>query len=304
MRLQFVTSEMLIGLRRNLTMTIAVVLTVGISLSLLGVALFVRSLINNSKDYWYDRVEVSVFLCADGDAAPPCNGRGVTEDQRQAILQEIKALPQVKKVYYESQEEAYAHFKEQFKGSPDLVNNTTADQLPESYRVKLKDPKKFAIIKSAIEGRPGVNSVIDQRALLSKFFRLLNGLRFFALILSAIQIVACIVLVSNIIRVAAFSRRRETQIMRLVGASNLYIQLPFLLEGALAGLAGGLLSCGFLIFFKFWLIDSILKNSLTSAVVVGWQSIIGIMPVLVAAGVLIAGLAAFATLSFSKALRA
>ena len=118
------------GLRRNLMMTIAVVLTVGISLTLLGVALYFRSQVNSSKDYWYDKVEVSIFLCADGDAAEPCNGRGVTEDQRKSILDEIHALPQVKTVFYESKEEAYVHFKEQFKGSPDLVNNTTVTCFP------------------------------------------------------------------------------------------------------------------------------------------------------------------------------
>ena len=303
MRAQFVLSEMLIGLRRNLMMSIAVVLTVGISLTLLGVALFARSQVNSSKDYWYDKVEVSVFLCADGDAAEPCNGRAVTEDQRKSILDEIHALPQVKDVFYESQAEAYQHFKEQFKDSPDLVNNTTPDQLPESYRVKLKDPKKFAIIKSALEGKPGVNSVIDQRKLLSQLFGILNGFQVAALITSGLLVIACILLVSIIIQVSAYGRRRETQIMRLVGASNLYIQLPFLLEGAVAGLAGGLLACAFLGGFKVWLIDLVLAPRIHSTTFVGWDAFATIMPVLVIVGVLISGIAAFATLAFSKALR-
>ncbi|MDX6275747.1 MAG: cell division transport system permease protein [Frankiales bacterium] len=303
MRAQFVLSEMGIGLRRNLMMTVAVVLVVGISLTLLAGALFARSQVNASKDYWYDKVEVSVFLCAEGDAAEPCNGRGVTEDQRQSILDEIHALPQVKTVFYESQAEAYQHFKEQFKDSPDLVNNTTADQLPESYRVKLKDPKKFAIIQSALEGKPGVNSVIDQRKLLNSLFKILNGIQLAALIVSGVLVVACILLVSIIIQVSAHGRRRETQIMRLVGASNLYIQLPFLLEGAVAGLAGGLLACGMLAAGKVGLIDHVLAENINSTKFLGWGEILSIMPVLVIVGVLISGIAAFATLAFSKALR-
>ena len=149
MRPQFVVNEVVTGLKRNLTMTLAVVITVGVSLSLFGAALLVRAQVAQMKDYWYDRVEVSIFLCGDVSEAPSCSAGPVTDVQKQQILADLDALkPLVEKVYYESKDEALKRFQEQFKGSP-LAENATSDQMPESYRVKLQDPTKFAVIASA-----------------------------------------------------------------------------------------------------------------------------------------------------------
>ena len=106
--------------------------------------------------------------------------------------------------------------------------------MPESFRVKLSDPTKYDVVASAFIGRPGIDSVNDQRRVLDKLFAILNGFQTGALVIAAMMLLATVLLVANTIRVAAFSRRRETGIMRLVGASNFYIQLPFLLEAALA----------------------------------------------------------------------
>ncbi len=296
MRAQFILSEIGIGLRRNLTMTIAVIVTVAISLALFGSGLLIRKQVETMKDYWYDKVEVSVYLCGEVSRAVTCNGQAVTEEQRNQILADLKATPQVAEVFYESQELAYKHFTEQFADSPDLVENVTPDVLPESFRVKLTDPTQFEVVASAFRDRPGVEQVQDQKALLEGFFSVLTKLQLVALIIAAVQVVAAVLLISNTIRVAAYSRRRETGIMRLVGASNLYIQLPFLLEGVLAGLVGAAFASGALVALKKFLIDDQLKPTFEFTAFVNWDDVLTILPVLFATGALLAGLSSFVTL--------
>ena len=301
MRGQFVASEVVIGLRRNLTMTIAVVVTVAISLALFGAGLLMRSQVNTMKDFWYDKVEVSVFLCSNESDASACinpsTGRAeaITAAQRSQLGKDIRSLPQVQTVYFESKQQAFERFKQQFKGSA-IADNVTPDALPESYRVKLRDPTQYAIVASAISGRPGVEQVQDQRALLDRFFKLLNGLQLFALVIALFQLVAAALLIWNTIRVAAFSRRRETGIMRLVGASNFYIQLPFLLEGAIAGLAGALIASLGLIVVKHFFIDQKLAESFKFTTFIGWGSVFGVIPVLILVGAGLSALVSFLTL--------
>jgi len=296
MRASFVLSEIGIGLRRNLTMTVAVVVTVAISLALFGAGLLIREQVSTMKDYWYDKVEVSVYLCGEGSNSANCNGTAVTDDERRQLQQDLQATPLVQKVYYESKQDAYKRFKEQFKDSPDLVQNVTPDALPESFRVKLKDPTQFEVVASAFRDRPGVDEVQDQKALLENFFKLLNTLQLFALVVAGVQIFAAILLISNTIRVAAFSRRRETGIMRLVGASNLYIQLPFLLEGVLAGLVGAAFASGAIVALKAILIDRLLKPNFPITAYVGWDAVIAVVPLLFLTGMALSGLASFFTL--------
>ena len=296
MRASFVLSEIGIGLRRNLTMTVAVVVTVAISLALFGAGLLIREQVSTMKDYWYDKVEVSVYLCGEGSNSANCNGTAVTDEQRAQLQKDLEATPLVQKVYYESKQDAYKRFKEQFKDSPDLVQNVTPDALPESFRVKLKDPTQFEVVASAFRDRPGVDEVQDQKALLENFFKLLNTLQLFALIVAGVQIFAAILLISNTIRVAAFSRRRETGIMRLVGASNLYIQLPFLLEGVLAGLVGAAFASGAIVALKAILIDRLLKPNFPITAYVGWDAVVAVVPLLFLTGMALSGLASFFTL--------
>jgi cell division transport system permease protein len=295
-RASFVLSEIGIGLRRNLTMTVAVVVTVAISLALFGSGLLIRKQVETMKDFWYDRVEVSVYLCGEASTGAQCQGVPVTDEQRRSIGEDLRALPQVQEVFYESQEEAYQRFREQFADSPDLVDNVTADALPESYRVKLVDPTQFDVVASAFAERPGVEQVQDQKALLEDFFDVLNKLQLLALIIAGVQVFAAVLLISNTIRVAAFSRRRETGIMRLVGASNLSIQLPFLLEGVLAGLVGAGIASGALVALKALLIDGQLRPTFEFTAFVGWGDVLSIIPWLVLTGVLLAGVSSFVTL--------
>jgi len=285
-RARFVLSEMAIGLRRNLSMTIAVVLTVAISLTGLGGAWLVHKQVNTMKDYWFDKIQVSVFLTKD-----------VTQPERDAIRTELQQLPQVEQVYYESKEQAYERFKVQFKDVPSLVNNTSKDALPESYRVKLKDPQKYAIVASAVQNMPGVDEVQGRSKALENFFRFLNGLQRIVLIGAALALLATVLLIFNTVRLAAFSRRRETGIMRLVGASDLYIQAPFVLEGAFAGLVGAGIAVLGLIGFKAVMIDHGVKQVFGNIVrYIGWGVVLQTIPVVLVIGVLLAAITSMATL--------
>jgi cell division transport system permease protein len=253
MRARFLLSEVRIGLRRNLTMTFAVVITVAISLSLLGIGLLSNSQVNAMKDYWYNKIEVSVYLCGSLSESPSCSGGVVTPAQRLQIQQDLQALPVVQDVYYESQSEAYQRFQERFKDSA-IAQNVTVDQLPESFRVKLKDPTQYQVVVSAFSGRPGVDVVQDQRAILEKFFRLLGVLRNGALLVGLASVLTAALLISNTLRIAAFNRRRETGVMKLVGASSLSIQLPFLMEGIFSAIVGWAIATGLLAGLKLALL--------------------------------------------------
>jgi hypothetical protein len=204
MRAGFLFKEVRIGLRRNLTMTFAVVVTVAISLSLLGIGLLSNAQVNAMKDYWYDKIEVSVFLCGTLSESPTCANGVVTPEQRASIKTDLEALPVVQSVFYESQTEAFARFKERFKNSA-IAQNVTADQLPESFRVKLKDPTQFDVVVSAFSGRPGVDIVQDQRTILEKFFKLLDVLRNGALLVGLFSVLTAALLISNTLRIAAFN---------------------------------------------------------------------------------------------------
>ena len=271
MRAGFLLSEVRIGLRRNLTMTFAVIVTTAISLSLLGIGLLSNAQVNAMKDYWYDKIEVSVYLCGSLSESPSCAGGVVTPEQRLAIKSDLDALPVVQSTFYESQSEAYTRFQERFKDSA-IAQNVTADQLPESFRVKLKDPTQFAVVVSAFSGRPGVDVVQDQRTILEKFFKLLNVLRNGALLVGLFSVLTAGLLISNTLRIAAFNRRRETGVMKLVGASSWSIQLPFLLEGIFSALIGWGFATGLLAGLKT-VVDSKVAPLLTFTNFYGWNEV-------------------------------
>jgi cell division transport system permease protein len=252
-------------------MTFAVVVTTAISLSLLGIGLLSNAQVGAMKDYWYDKIEVSVFLCGSLSESPSCTGGVITNEQRLGIKADIEALPVVESVFYESQSEAFKRFQERFKDSA-IAQNVTADQLPESFRVKLKDPTQFAVVVSAFSGRPGVDLVQDQRSILDKFFKLLGVLRNGALAVGLASVLTAALLISNTLRIAAFNRRRETGVMKLVGASSWSIQLPFLLEGVFSALTGWVLATGLLAGLKA-VIDSKVAPLLTFTKFFGWGEV-------------------------------
>jgi cell division transport system permease protein len=294
MRFQYVLSEIATGLRRNLTMTLAVIITVAISMGFLGTGLLVRAQASTMKDYWYDKIEISVFMCNAFDKGSGCAGGQVTAEQKALIEQTLTTHPEVRQVFAESQEQAYERFQEQFQDS--IAETITPDQLQESFRVELRNPERYEGVVSAVAGLPGVHQVIDQREVLEPFFDVLNSLQVAAAAVSAIMVVAAVLLIANTIRLAAFSRRRETGIMRLVGASNFYIQLPFILEAAIAGVVGALLAAAGIVLVKWLFIDARMAEALRFVAWVDWADTLRVLPWLLVAGVGLTAIAAFVTL--------
>ena len=294
MRARFLLTEVRIGLRRNLTMTFAVVVTTAISLSLLGVGLLANAQVSAMKDYWYDKIEVSVFLCGNLSDSPSCAAGVVTPAQRLSIQQGLNELGVVESVFYESQSQAYDRFQERFKDSA-IAQNVTADQLPESFRVKLKDPTEFAVVVSAFSGRPGVDVVQDQRSILEKFFQLLGVLRNGALAVGLASVLTAALLISNTLRIAAFNRRRETGVMKLVGASSWSIQLPFLLEGVISAIFGWVIATGLLAGLKT-VVDTNVAPLLSFTNFFGWREVWISSAYLLATGLVVSVTASLITL--------
>jgi cell division transport system permease protein len=299
MRAQFVLSEIGVGLRRNLTMTFAVIISVALSLALTGGALLANKQVDSMKGYWYDKVQVTLYLCnkADASTTPSCARGAVTEDQKKQILADLKKLSIVETVYFESAEQAYKRYQEQFKNSP-LTSTITPDQMQQNYRVKLKDPTKFAIVASEFTGRRGVQTVEDQRKVLKNLFDLLNGMTRVAYVVLAFMLTVAMLLIVNTVRVSAFSRRRETGIMRLVGASSFYIQMPFIMEAAFAGLVGAGLACVMLLGGRYFMIDAGLKlqEKIPLVSFIGWDSVVKVLPLVLLIGVIMPAVAAFIAL--------
>jgi cell division transport system permease protein len=294
MRAQFVFSEVWIGLRRNLTMTIALVVVVAISLSLLGTGLLFVKQVNQTRTFWQGRVQLSIYLCTKLSASPQCTKNGPTTSAEMAsIHQTLVGLPQVTSVTYVSQAAAYSQFRSEF---PSMVNTVSAGEIPNSFQVRLKNAQTdSSIVEANVDGEPGVDQVVDNSAILDKFYRLLGGARNAVVVIAIILIIAAILLVANTIRLSAFNRRRETSIMRLVGASNFYVQLPFLVEGVIAGMFGWLVASALLVAVKSLWLDTLQQYfpfnvQLTSA------DLIEVIVLVMILGVLLTGATSFLTL--------
>ncbi|WP_019629207.1 permease-like cell division protein FtsX [Actinomadura atramentaria] len=295
MRAQFVLQEIWIGLRRNLTMTISLVITVAIAMALFGTGLLIRNQVSVSKDYWYDKIEVSVFLCAKTSSNPACRKQDATQQQKDDIKATLEKMPQVAKVEYETREQAYARFKDRFESNPSFVNSTRPGDIPDSFRIRLKDPQQYKGVVEPLISKAGVDQVINEQEILKKFFKILNGLQWAALLIALFQVVAAVLLVGNTVRLSAFNRRRETGIMRLVGASNTYIQMPFILEGAIAGLIGGLFAAILLVFSKTLLLDR-LAGQMQFTTQLSWGAVLAVIVLSICFGVLLCAVASFLTL--------
>lgn len=277
MRPTFLLRETLTGVRRHTGTFLAIVVTTAIALTMLGGALMMRAQIGELKGYWYDKTEVAVFLTADADTAAVAT-----------LGNQLTADPLVEQVYFEDQQEAYRHFTRQFRSSPELVREVTPEQLPRSFRIKLVDPAAGKQLAAHVAGNTAVRQVVDEHAQLASLFRVLGGFQNFALILAAVQALAAVVLIGNMIRSAVVLRRRELAIGRLMGASRPQLALPFLSEVALAGLAGTAVAAGMLAAAKWQLVDVRLRTShvLTGVVgYIGWDAVYSALPWLVVTGI-------------------
>ena len=297
MRAQFVLQEIWIGLRRNLTMTVALIVVVAISLSLLGTGLLFIKQVDSTRTYWQGKVEVSIYLCTSQSVSVQCKQNGAsTPAQRQQIQQTLSSMSQVASVTYESQAQAYSRFKQEFSNSPSFVSTVQQGDIPDSFQVKLKNPQAdYSIVASAVNGAAGVDTVVNELTILDKFYKLLYGARNAVVIIAIILIIAAILLVANTIRLSAFNRRRETSIMRLVGASNFYVQLPFLVEGMIAGLAGWLVATGLLIAVKSIGLDS-LQQYFPFNVQLTTTDLVEVVVLAMVIGLLLCGATSFLTL--------
>lgn len=247
MRPGFLLREVANGLRHNGSMVTSVVLVTMVSLFFLGIGLLAQQQVNTAKGYWYDRVQVSIFLCTpDAAEVASCSKGGVTDEQREQIAADLDALsPLVTEFFYESNPEAYERFRDQFRNSP-VLDSIPQEAIPESFRVNLSDPTKYDVIRAAFEQAPGVESVEDQREVVDRLFTFLRVLSVGSLALAVAMVVCAALLISTTIRLTAWTRRRETAIKRMVGASAFSIHLPFILETVLATLVGAGLAVGLL----------------------------------------------------------
>lgn len=280
MRAQFVLSEMWIGLRRNLTMTLAVIITVAISTALLGVAVMVRTGVDQVEYNTLNQVEVSVFL-----------KDTISSGELDAVHQQLTAMPQVKSVQYISKADACKRFKSE---SPSLAKVAGCDAIPQSFVVHLKNPRQFNVVSSALTGTPGVDTVTNANNELKELFSFLNRLSTGAFVFAIFLLIAALLLIYNAIRVAAFSRRRETGIMRLVGASNTFIRLPFILESVIAGLIGTLIGV-----VAVRLVQSVILGRIATGLLRPFANLghfYGALPWMFGVGIVLAALAAFVTL--------
>lgn len=299
MRLRFILSEIGIGLRRNLSMTISVILVTFVSLTFVGSAALLQLQIGKMKDDWYDKVEVSVFLCPATSPEPTCASGEVTEDQKTAILDalaEPEVKPFVEEIFFETKEEAFSSFRKQF-GDQSWASVATVDDMNSSYRIKLTDPSQYQVVAEVVSGRQGVESVQDQRRLFDRLFLVIDRATLLTGGLAAVMLVAAVLLITTTIRLSALSRRRETGIMRLVGASNLFIQLPFMLEGAIAATVGSLLAVGGLWLGVEYLVTDWLGGTVSWIPYVTTADVLTVAPFLVAAAILLAAISSLVTLS-------
>src|SRR5690242_1988151 len=299
MRAQFVLQEVWTGLRRNLTMTVALIVVVAISLSLLGTGLLFVKQVDNTRTYWQGRVQLSIFLCTATSVSPQCKQNGpATQAQRDQILHNLTALRSqgVQQVYYESQAQAFARFKKDFAQDRSFASLVTQGEIPDSFQVKLRNAQAdYNVVAGAVEGSPGVDNIVNVESILSNFYKLLDGARNAVIVVAIILVIAAILLVANTIRLSAFNRRRETSIMRLVGASNFYVQLPFLLEGVIAGLFGWLLAAALLVGVKSFLLNN-LQQYFNYNVGLSAADLIEVIVLAMVVGVALCGVTSFLTL--------
>jgi cell division transport system permease protein len=290
---KFVFSEVAQSFRRNLSMVVSVILVTFISLTFVGTASLLQMQIGEMKNYWYDRAQIAVYMCSDVSASDVCPQGEASEDLKAAVKEKLESntLSQyIEKFYFEDHEQAYKTFQEQFEGNA-VAKYVTAKQLNETYWVKLNDATQSQIITESLTGVPGVEEVRDQRSYLDQIFSILNAASLAAIGVAILMLFSAALLISTTIRLSAFSRRRELGIMRLVGASNFYIQLPFILEGVVAASVGSILAGGAVLAIVQFFVQGYLAERLPFTSFVGLSDGLLVVPLLILAGILLAALA-------------
>ena len=282
--MRYTLTELGQGLRRNLSMHLAVVLTLFVSLTLVGMGVLLNQQAAKAAEHWGSELQITVWLCKDRDQNAACVGE-VTEAQKQAIAKVVEENPEVAGYHFESKEEAFEKLKETYApGKFDGPNSViTAEDMPESLWIELEDPEQFEGITSAVVGLDGVSGIRDARDTLKPIYGAIDALKWGALATALFLVVAALLLVANTIRLAAFARRREIGIMRLVGASTLYIALPFLLEAVVTAALGVLFAAAALVAFEKFGIQDRIQGELNFIPWIGWPEVqyaIGVIAIL------------------------
>jgi cell division transport system permease protein len=293
MRFGFMFSEVGQGLRRNIAMVISIILVTFISLTFVGTASLLQLQIGQMKNYWYDRAQVAIYLCTDVSPEATCPRGEASEDVKAEVQDRLDSAtlkPFIEEYYFEDHDQAYANFQEQFSGNA-VAQYVRAEQLNETYWVNLYDPNQSQIITESFTGLAGVEEVRDQRSYLDQIFNILNIASLAAISIAALMLVSSVLLISTTIRLSAFSRRRELGIMRLVGASNFSIQLPFILEGVVAALIGSLLAAGAVLGLVSFFVQGFLAERLPFTSFVSLSDGMLVVPLLIAAGIVLAAVA-------------
>jgi cell division transport system permease protein len=248
-RVEYFLKETLQAFRRNGFVVFAAISTAFIALFLLGGAILVQREVNKIAQSVEANVEVSVFLADDINSAQQSNIQNILE-----------SMPQTKAVGYESKAEAYQKFLKLFHDQPDLINNVSPDALPASFQVQLKDPNQFGAIAERLQGQPGISTIRDNKHIYDRLLKITAIFRWGVLAVAIIMLVASAALIGNTVRMAVFARRKEIGIMRLVGATNGTIRIPFLLEGVIEGLVGAGAAIVALLIMKVAFIDPLRGN--------------------------------------------
>lgn len=248
-RIRFFLSEAFRSLWRNYFMTVAAVVTVFLSMFLLGVVMVFVYNINAVLEDVEQKVEITIYL---KDSA--------TGDEIEALRQEIVDLPEVKEVQFIDKDEALKRLKEDLKEHEELLKDLPSNPLPASFEVALKDPELAGTVAVKFEGRPIVEEVRYGKELAERIFKVTSVIRnisaVFVLLLGGVSIL----LISNTIRLSIYARRREVEIMKLVGATNWFIRWPFIIEGLAVGLVGAIAALAFVILGTDFVMDRIREN--------------------------------------------
>jgi cell division transport system permease protein len=290
-RLGFLFNEVLTGFRRNVTMTIAMVLTTAISIGLFGGGLLVVLLAGHSREIYLDRVESQIFLTNDVSA----NDASCDDDPCKALREKIETRNDVRSVRFLNRDDAYQDAIRKF---PQFKDVASKDSFPASFIVKLENPEQNKDFDSAMAGQPGVLSILNQKNLIDRLFAVLDGLSNAAFAVAFVQAIGAILLIANMVQVAAYTRRTEVGIMRLVGASRWYTQLPFLVEATLAATFGVVIAVLGLILVRALFLENALSQFYQANLIarLDYADILYISPILFLVGVAMAGVTAYATL--------
>jgi len=247
--LSYVARETVSNLRRNLSMASAALLTVAVSLTLVGGALLVKRGVDRATVQWKDNVELSIFM--NPQASAP---------ESDAIDRQLKAMPEVKRYHYVSKPEAFEEFRKIFANEPDVRDSLTVEQIPPSYRVVPKQAEQTKLVGERFRDTAGVFRVSYAKEEVDALVSVTNFLQIMLWAVAAVLLAAASLLILNTIRMAIFARRREVAVMKLVGATNWFIRIPFMLEGLIQGLAGAALAYGVV-----WIGRDLVQSRVTEA---------------------------------------